>query len=139
MDEEKPRKRQTTKFSRSARAKRIVEWLREGFGYDEIAREEKLTERSVRRIATKALQGRETLERAFHAHMQVDRIARAMRVAGEALARGDVRAVAPFLNAVEKLERYQTLAREAPMPGRARKPLINLDPGGPAWIFADEV
>ena len=37
MEEQKPRRRQTTKFSRSARDKRIVERLRQGFGYDEIA------------------------------------------------------------------------------------------------------
>jgi hypothetical protein len=35
-----------------------------------------------------------------------------MRVAGNALARGEVRAVAPFIEAVEKLDRYQLLARE---------------------------
>ena len=47
MDEEMPGKRQTTTFSRSARNKRIVERLREGFGYYEIAREEKLSERRI--------------------------------------------------------------------------------------------
>jgi hypothetical protein len=36
-----------------------------------------------------------------------------MRVAGDVLARGDVRAVAPFIKAVEKLDRYQSLARQA--------------------------
>ncbi len=112
MDEEKPRKRQTTTFSRSARNKRIVERLREGFGYHEIAREEKLSERRVRQIVKQALEGREALESAIHAHMQIDRLGQAMRVAGDALARGDVRAVAPFIKAVEKLDRYQSLARE---------------------------
>jgi hypothetical protein len=87
MDEEKPRKRRTTKFTRSARNKRIVERLREGFGYDEIAREEKLTERRVRQIVNEALEGREALESAIHAHLQLDRLGQAMRVAGEALAR----------------------------------------------------
>ncbi len=113
MDKEKPRKRQTTKFYRPARDKRIVERLREGFGYDEIAREEKLTERRVRQIVKEALEGSEALESAIHAHLQIDRLGQAMRVAGEALARGDVLAVAPFINALEKLDRYQSLAREA--------------------------
>ena len=44
--------------------------------------------------------------------MQLDRLGQAMRVAGDALARGDVRAVAPFIKAVEKLDRYQSLARQ---------------------------
>ena len=112
MDEEIPGKWQTTTFSRSARNKRIVERLREGFGYYEIAREEKLSERRVRQIVKQALEGREALETAIHAHMQIDRLGQAMRVAGDALARGDVRAVAPFIKAVEKLDRYQSLARE---------------------------
>jgi len=40
-----------------------LERLREGFGYDEIAREEKLTERRVRQIVTETLEGREALEK----------------------------------------------------------------------------
>ena len=39
MDQEKPRKRHT-QFSRLARTKRILEQLREGWAYDDIAREE---------------------------------------------------------------------------------------------------
>jgi hypothetical protein len=122
MDEENPRKRQTTKLNRSARDKRIVERLREGFGYDEIAHEEKLTGRRIRQIVKQALEGREALEGAIHAHMQIDRLGQAMRVAGDALARGDVRAVAPFIKALEKLDRYQSLAREtAPRRGKATR------------------
>jgi hypothetical protein len=113
MDEEKPRKPQTTKFSRSARTKRILERLREGFGYDEIAHEEKLTERRVRQIVMEKLEGREALEKTVHAQMQVERIGQAVRVAGEALSRGEIRAVAPFIKAVETLDRFQSLAREA--------------------------
>ena len=53
-------------------------------------------------------------------NMQIDRLGQAMRVAGDALARGDVRAVAPFLKAMEKLDRYQSLAHEvAPAPAEA--------------------
>jgi hypothetical protein len=54
MDEEKPRKRRTTKFIRSARTTRILERLREGIGRDEIGRQEKRTERRVRRIVAEA-------------------------------------------------------------------------------------
>jgi len=113
MDEQKPHKRQTTKLSRSARNKRIVERLRAGFGYDEIAREERLTGRRVRQIVKQALEGREALESAIHAHMQIDRLGQALRVAGDALAEGDIRAVAPFIKALEKLDHYQSLAPEA--------------------------
>ena len=84
MDEERPRKRGTMKFIRAARAKRIVERLREGFVYDEIAGQEKLTERRVRQIVAEALEGREALESAVHAHRQVARLGQAVRAAGEA-------------------------------------------------------
>jgi hypothetical protein len=113
MVENKPHKRRTTKFSRSARNKRIVERLRQGFGYDEIGREEKLSEWRVRQIVKQALEGREALESAIHAHMQIDRVGQALRVAADALAEGDIRAVAPFIKALEKLDHYQSLAREA--------------------------
>ncbi|MBV9286582.1 MAG: hypothetical protein JO288_01960 [Hyphomicrobiales bacterium] len=84
MDERRPRKRQTTRFSRSARNKRIVERVRAGLGYDEVAREEGLTEKRVRQIVKEALEGREALASGVHAHLQVDRASRALRVTGEA-------------------------------------------------------
>ena len=116
MDEERPRKRRTTNFIRSARTKRILERLREGFGYGEIAGQEKLTERRDRQIVTEALESREALESAVHAHMPVERLGQAVRVAGEALSRGDLGAVAPFIKAFGTLDRYQSLARETAPP-----------------------
>ncbi len=85
MDEENHHSRRTTEFIRSARNKRIVERPREGFGYDEIAREKRLTEQRVRQIGEEALEGREALESAIHARMQIDRLSHAMRVAADAL------------------------------------------------------
>ena len=106
-----PGKRRTTKFIRSARAKRIVERLREGFGDDEIAREEKRTEWRVRQIVSEALDGREALESAIHAHMQIARLGRAAPVAGEALSPSDIRAVALLIT---------------PMVGSANRPLADM-------------
>ena len=61
---------------------------------------------------------REALEGRTHAHMQIDRLGKAMRVAGEALARGDIRAIAPLVKVLERLDHYQTLARQtAARPG----------------------
>ena len=109
--DEKPGKPPTTRFSRSARNARIVEQAREGVGYDEIAREEQLTVRSVQRIVARSFAGREAQEDALHTHLQIDRVCQALRVAGEALKRGEVRAVGPFLKAVEKLDGYHSLAQ----------------------------
>ena len=111
MDEERPRRRQT-RLSRAARTKRILERLREGWAYDEVAGEVGLKERRVRQIVTEFLKEREAVSGAAHAHMQLDRLGRAMRVAGDALARGDIRAIAPFIRVIDRLDRYQMLAAE---------------------------
>ncbi len=71
-----------------------------------------LKERRVRQIVTEFLKEREAVSGAAHAHMQLDRLGRAMRVAGDALARGDIRAIAPFIRVIDRLDRYQTLAAE---------------------------
>ena len=110
MDEQ-TQPRRHTKFSRAARTKRILERLREGWAYDEVAREEAVTERRVRQIVAGYLRERDAVEGVTHAHMQIDRLGWAMRVAAEKMAGGDVRAVGPFIKAIDRLDRYQELAR----------------------------
>jgi hypothetical protein len=111
MDEERPRKRHT-KFSRAARAKRILEQLREGWAYDDIAREEGLTARRLRQIVAEFVKTRGALGDATHAQVQIERLSRAMRVASDALAQGEIRAIGPFIRVVDRLDRYQALAHE---------------------------
>ncbi len=110
MDEEKPRKRQT-QFTRWARAKRILERLRGGSPYDEVAHEEGLSERRVRQIVAKFLEEREPLDGAAHAGIQIARLDQAMRVASQALTRGDIRAIAPLIRVIDRLDRYEELVR----------------------------
>ena len=110
MDEQRQPKRHT-QFSRATRGKRILDRLREGWAYDEVAREEGLTERRVRQIVAEYLKDRDAVEGVTHAHMQIDRLGWAMRVAAEAMAEGDVRAIGPFIKAIDRLDRYQELAR----------------------------
>src|SRR5271165_3840371 len=112
MDEQIPRPRQT-QFTRTARTQRILERLREGWAYDEVAREERLAERRVRQIVTQFLAERESGSDADHAQMQIDRLGRAMRVAGDALKKGDIRAISPFVRVIDRLDRYQTLVSKA--------------------------
>jgi hypothetical protein len=110
MDDQRRRKPHT-QFSRATRGKRILDRLREGWAYDEVAREEGLTERRVRQIVAEYLKDRDAVEGVTHAHMQIDRLGWAMRVAAEAMAEGDVRAIGPFIKAIDRLDRYQELAR----------------------------
>jgi len=112
MDEQRQPKKHTP-FSRAARAKRILERLREGWAYDEVAREEAISERRVRQIVAEYLKDRDAVEDVTHAHMQIDRLGWALRVAAEKMAEGDIRAIAPFIKAIDRLDRYQALARQA--------------------------
>ena len=116
MDEEIPRKR-TTRFTRAARAARILKRARDGFAYDDLARVEGITVRRVRQIVADEIKRREAEdEGATYANLQL-----AMRVACEKLAQGDAKAIAPFVKVIDRLDRYQELAREA-RPRRTRSP-----------------
>ena len=117
MHDENPRKRRT-RFTRAARAARILKKARDGFAYDDVAREEGITVRRVRQIVAEEIKRREA--GAAHANLQLDRLRHAMRVACEALAEGDVKAIAPFVKVFDRFDRCQALAREA-QPRRRRR------------------
>jgi hypothetical protein len=120
MDAENPLKR-TPRFARAARTARTLKRARDGFAYADVAREEKITVRRVHEIVAEAIKRRETDEGATHANLELDRLGYAMRVACEKLAQGDVTAPSPFVKVINRLDRYQELAREA-APRRTRSP-----------------
>ena len=62
-------KRQLNALARVARRARIFARLREGFAYDEIAREERLTPERIRQIVREALERRLPDEAADHAKL----------------------------------------------------------------------
>jgi len=111
MNQEIPRKR-TTRFTRAAR---ILKRARDGFAYDDVAREEKITVRRVQQIVADEIKRREA-----DANLQLDWLGHAMRVACEALAEGDVKAIAPFVKVFDRLDHCHVLAREARPPRRRR-------------------
>jgi Mor family transcriptional regulator len=112
MEQERaPAPKKLTVFARAARIKRIFARLNEGLGYDEIAREERLTARRVRQIVTEVLDRREVDGDSAHALLQLGRLGPALRAAGEAVAEGDVRAIAPLVKVLDWLDRYQKTAR----------------------------
>ena len=104
-------KKRLTAIGKAARCKRIFARLNEGFAYDEIAREERLTARRVRQIVTDVLDRREVDGDSAHALLQLGRLGPALRAAGEAVAGGDVRAIAPLVKVLDRLDRYQKTAR----------------------------
>jgi uncharacterized protein YdbL (DUF1318 family) len=92
------------------RRRRIFASLREGFTYDEIAAEEGVSPSRIRQIVSQELQQRAVDSGAEHAKLQLDRLAPAIQLAAEAMAAGDISAITPYLKALDRLDRYQTLA-----------------------------
>ena len=81
---------------------------------------EGLSERRVRQIVAGHVRRCEPVDEDIHAALQVERLGFAVKIAGEALAKGDIRAIAPFIKAIDRLDAYQTRARKAaPRRGRA--------------------
>src|ERR1700683_1372665 len=92
------------------RRRRIFGRLREGFTHEEIAAEEGVSNARVRQIVSEELQKRVVDSGADHAKLQLDRLAPAVQLGAEAIAAGDISAINPYLKALDRLDRYQTLA-----------------------------
>jgi hypothetical protein len=92
------------------RRTRVFAQLREGFTYEEIAAEEGVSASRIRQIVSQELQKRAVDSGADHAKLQLDRLAPAIQLAAEAIAAGDVSAITPYLKALDRLDRYQTVA-----------------------------
>jgi hypothetical protein len=64
----------------------------------------------IRQVVAAVLQRRSVDSGADHAKLQLDRLAPVMQLAAEAVAAGDVTAIAPYLKVLDRLDRYQTVA-----------------------------
>src|SRR5574337_456766 len=113
MDEQlaPARRRRLNVFGKAARQSRIFARLREGWAYDEIAREERLSPKRIRQIVSEVLQRREVDDVSEHALMQLARLQPLLKVAAEAAAGGDVRAIPAALKVLDRLDRYQKAAK----------------------------
>ena len=94
-------------LGKAARRKRIFERLREGWAYDEIASEERVSAERVRQIVAEVL-GKRVIDRGVdHAHLQLERLMPALRLVGEAIGRGELKAVAPLIKVIDRLDKHQ--------------------------------
>jgi hypothetical protein len=118
-------KRRLTAVARAMRRGRIFARLREGWAYDEIAEAEQLTPERIRQIVREALERRLIDEDTDHAKLQLSRLQPALRIASEAVADGDVRAIPSFLKVLDRFDRYQRTGKVTQVyDGEARKKLI---------------
>ena len=96
-------------LGKAARRKRIFARLREGWAYDEIAGEERVSAERIRQIVAEVLDKRVIDRGVDHAHLQLERLMPALRIVGEAIGRGELKAVAPA-------DQGDRPARQAPGP-----------------------
>jgi hypothetical protein len=82
-------------LGKAARRKRIFARLREGWAYEEIAGEERV---SAKRVIDRGVD---------HAHLQLERLMPALRIVGEAIGRGELKAVAPLIKVIDRLDKHQ--------------------------------
>jgi len=98
-------------FGRMDRQGRIFARLRDGWAYEEIAQAEGVTTERIRQIVAEALKKRKVDEAGDHAKLQLARLEQIMSIAGEALARGDLRGGSLYLRTIDRLDRHQQAAR----------------------------
>jgi hypothetical protein len=101
-----PRRRLNVQ-GKAARRKRIFARLREDWAYEEIAGEERVSAERIRQIVAEVL-GKRVIDRGVdHAHLQLERLMPALRIVGEAIGRGELKAVAPLIKVIDRLDKHQ--------------------------------
>ncbi len=114
----RPRVRVTAR-DRAERRVRIFAQLQEGWTYEAIADPEKLPRERVRQIVAETLAGRVIEPSADHLHLQIARLGRALRLAAQQVAAGELRAVDRLIRVLDRLDKYQGVAAAT---GIARSP-----------------
>ena len=121
-----PVRQHLSALGKMRRRKRIFARLREGASYEEIGAEESVSRERIRQIVSEVLQKRSVDSGADHAKLQLDRLLPAMQLGAEAIAAGDVSAIAPYLKVIDRLDRYQAVAgAEQVYDAEARKKLMD--------------
>ena len=126
MEQTPAPRRRLNIVSKTARRKRIFAKLREGWAYDEIAREERVSPERIRQIVSEVL-GKRVIDRgADHAHLQLERLMPALRLVGEAIERGELKAVAPLIKVIDRLDKHQeTVVAKYSYGPEERQPLLD--------------
>jgi hypothetical protein len=76
--------------------------------YYEIARDERLSVERIRQIVAEVIDKRVIDRGIDHAHLQLERLMPALRIVGQAIGRGELKAVAPLIKVIDRLDKHQT-------------------------------
>jgi hypothetical protein len=106
MDQIAEPRRRLNVVTKAERRKRIFVRLREGWAYDEIAREERVSAERIRQIVSEVLSKRVIDRGGDHAHLQLERLMPALRITSEAIGRGELKAVAPLIKVIDRLDKH---------------------------------
>ena len=111
----KPARPRLNPYTKALRRERIFSRLRLGWPTAEIAREERLSERRVRKIVSDALRRQTVDDASDHALLQLVRLEGAQALAAEAIDAGDLKAIAPYLKVLDGLDRYHKAGAAKPV------------------------
>ena len=121
----RPARQKLNLYTKALRRERIFSQLRLGASCEDIAREEGLSGPRVRKIVADALKRQEVDDGPDHAILQLFRLEQAQRLAAKAVDGGDLKAIAPYLQVLDRLDRYRKAgARKAVYDDAARKRLF---------------
>jgi hypothetical protein len=94
-------------YTKALRRERIFSRLRLGASSVDVAREEGLSEQRVRKIVADALKRQEIDDPRDHALLQLVRLEGAHALAARTIAAGDLKAIVPYLQVLDRLDRYR--------------------------------
>ena len=128
MDNEtapKPARPRLNLYTRALRRERIFSRLQLGASYADVAAEEGLSEQRVRKIVVDAVRRQEIDDLPDHALIQLVRLEGAQALAAKTIAAGDLKAIGPYLQVLDRLDRYRKAgARQESYDAPARKRLF---------------
>jgi hypothetical protein len=94
-------------YTKALRRERIFSQLQLGASYADVAREEGLSEQRIRKIVADALKRQEVDDLPDHALLQLFRLEGAQALAAKTIAAGDLKAITPYLQILDRLDRYR--------------------------------
>ncbi len=107
MEQTPEPRRRLNVLTKAERRQRIFTRLREGWAYEEIARDERVSAGRIRQIVREVLSKRVIDRGVDHAHLQLERLMPALRLVGEAMGRGELKAVGPLIKVIDRLDKHQ--------------------------------
>jgi hypothetical protein len=107
-----PTRPRVTAADRARRRLRIFARMQEGWSYEAIAEEEKLSRERIRQIVKQSLDRREVDPSADYLRLQIARLDPALRLAAAKVAAGDLRAIDRLLRVLDRMDKYQSAVDE---------------------------